>query len=132
MLEDGYRIFIARVASGRHRTTRQVEAVAGGRVWTGVAARSLGLVDALGGLETAIGIARQRAGIGPDEDLVVERLPKVKRSFLVGLIEALFDESDFSARAALELPPALQALIATARLPVGEMLALMPYTIEVR
>ena len=132
LLEEGYRTFVTRVARGRHRTTRQVEAVAGGRVWTGVAARSLGLVDALGGLETAIGIARQRAGIGPDEDLVVERLPKVKRSFLVGLIEALFDESDFSARAALELPPALQALIATARLPVGEMLALMPYTIEVR
>ena len=132
LLEDGYRAFIARVARGRHRTTRQVEAVAGGRVWTGVAARSLGLVDALGGIETAIEIARQRAGIQPDEDIVVERLPKVKRSFLYGMIAALFNEDDFSSRAALELPPALQALIATARLPVGEMLALMPYTIEVR
>ena len=132
LLEDGYRAFIARVASGRHRTTRQVEAVAGGRVWTGLAARSRGLVDALGGIEAAIEVARERAGIGADEDLVVERLPRVKRSFLYSMVAALFEDSDFTSRATLELPPVLQALIATAHLPVGEMMALMPYTIEVR
>jgi hypothetical protein len=32
----------------------------------------------------------------------------------------------------MPLPPALRALIAAARLPAGEMMALMPYTIEVR
>jgi protease-4 len=132
LLEDGYRSFIARVARGRHRTTSQVEAVAGGRVWTGFGARARGLVDALGGLEMAIDIARERAGIGPDEDFVVERLPKVKRSFLYGMIDALLSEDALSSRAALELPPALRALMATASLPVGEAMALMPYTIEVR
>jgi protease-4 len=132
LLDDGYRMFVARVARGRHLTPRQVEAVAGGRVWTGLAARSRGLVDALGGIETALDIARARAGIGPGEDFVVERLPRVRRSFLYGLLETLLDEDDFSSRAALDLPPVLRALIATARLPVGESLALMPFTIEVR
>jgi protease-4 len=110
----------------------RVEAVASGRVWTGVAARSRGLVDRLGGLETAIDMARARAGIGRDEDLVVERLPKVKHSFLQSMLAGLFDEDDFSSLQARELPPVLRALIAMARLPVGQSLALMPYSIEVR
>ena len=131
-LEDNYRAFIERVARGRGRTRDQIEAVAGGRVWTGLAARSRGLVDRLGGLETAIGMARGRAGIGADETIVVERLPKPKHSFLQGLLEGLFSEDDFSSRALLDLPPVIRALIATARLPIGEAMALMPYTIEVR
>lgn len=132
LLEQGYSAFIDRVARGRHRTRSQVEAVAGGRVWTGLAARSRGLVDRLGGLEVAIDMARARAGIAPDEDFVVERLPRVRRSFLYGLLQTLFDEDDYSSRASLDLPPALRALIAMARLPVGQSLALMPYSIEVR
>jgi len=131
-LEDGYRTFIERVARGRGRTRAQVEAVAGGRVWTGLAARPRGLVDRLGGLETAIGMARERAGIGADESIVVERFPKLKHSFLQSLLEGLFSDEDFSSRAMLDLPPVLRALIATTRQPIGEAMALMPYTIEVR
>jgi protease-4 len=132
LLGEGYRAFIDRVARGRHRTRGQVEAVAGGRVWTGVAARSRGLVDRLGGLETAIDMARARGGIGRDEDYEVERLPRVKHSFLQSLLSGLFDEDDFSSLRALELPPVLRNLIAMARLPVGQTYTLMPYSIEVR
>ncbi|HEY6866917.1 MAG TPA: signal peptide peptidase SppA [Candidatus Eisenbacteria bacterium] len=132
MLEDGYRNFLDRVARGRRRSTAQVEAVAGGRVWTGLAARSRGLVDRLGGIEEAIAMARARAGIGRDEEIVVERFPKVKRSFLQGLIEDLVDEQDAARDGEIRLPPVLQAYLAAARLPAGQALALMPYSIEVR
>lgn len=52
-LDAIYADFSAKVASGRHLTAEQVEAVAKGRVWTGLEAQERGLVDALGGLEDA-------------------------------------------------------------------------------
>jgi protease-4 len=132
ILEEGYRTFVARVANGRHRTTRQVEAVAQGRAWTGLAARSRGLVDGLGGLEAAIDVARERGGIGPDEDFSVERLPRVRRPFYFDLLEALLGEDALAARAGPVLPPALRSLLDRARQPVAGTMALMPYTIEIR
>jgi protease-4 len=45
----------------------QIEAVAGGRVWTRRRAHELGLVDALGGLDDAVALARTRAGLGSGE-----------------------------------------------------------------
>ena len=53
-LDQTYRGFKERVASGRHMSADQVEAVAKGRVWTGEEARERGLVDALGGYDVAL------------------------------------------------------------------------------
>lgn len=58
-----YATFVDRVATGRGMTTEAVEAVAGGRVWSGVDAREEGLVDELGGLMEAIDHARVLADI---------------------------------------------------------------------
>jgi ClpP class serine protease len=67
---DGfYKNFVAKVAEGRHLTPERVDGVAQGRVWTGAQAKERGLVDALGGLDTAIAIAKQRAHIPADEDI---------------------------------------------------------------
>ncbi|MGD8398266.1 MAG: signal peptide peptidase SppA [Anaerolineae bacterium] len=63
MLGDGYARFSARVAEGRNMTGDEVEAVAGGRVWTGAQALEAGLVDALGDLQFAAGRARSLAGM---------------------------------------------------------------------
>jgi len=61
---DGfYKNFVAKVAEGRHSTPERIDAVAQGRVWTGAQAKERGLVDALGGLDTAVSIAKQRAHI---------------------------------------------------------------------
>lgn len=68
-LDQIYVDFKARVADGRGMSDEEVEAVAKGRVWSGVRALSLGLVDALGGLDTAVAIAREEAGL-PDDELV--------------------------------------------------------------
>ncbi|MBK9286525.1 MAG: signal peptide peptidase SppA [Flavobacteriales bacterium] len=58
-----YDTFTSRVAEGRHMTQAQVDSIAQGRVWTGVDAKRLGLVDELGGLEAAITDASKLAGL---------------------------------------------------------------------
>mgnify|MGYP001627384530 CR=1 FL=1 len=65
-VEDGYEVFISRVASGRNMAKEDVLKVASGRVWTGMQAKSNGLVDVLGNLEDAIQIAAEKAGISDD------------------------------------------------------------------
>jgi protease-4 len=69
-VEDGYETFIARVAEGRGMHPDSVRKVASGRVWTGTQAKARGLVDVLGGLETAIGIAAAKIKAGDDYRVV--------------------------------------------------------------
>jgi protease-4 len=64
-LDRIYADFTGKVASGRKMTPEQVHDVARGRVWTGADAAANGLVDQLGGLEVAVGLARRRAAL-PD------------------------------------------------------------------
>ena len=73
ILEDFYRQFLEKVATSRHMTVEQVDALGQGRVWTGQQAKQRGLVDELGGLDTAVAIAKQRAKIpaGEDAELVI-------------------------------------------------------------
>ncbi len=62
-VEDFYKVFVGRVAEGRHMTYDQVHQIARGRVWTGADAVKIGLVDTLGGLDLALSIAAEKAGI---------------------------------------------------------------------
>jgi protease-4 len=64
--------FVRAVAKNRDMTEEQVEAVAQGRVWTGLAAKENGLIDRIGGLEDAVMIARELAGISPDDQVDVQ------------------------------------------------------------
>lgn len=74
ILSGLYDSFIGRVATARGQTPEQIDAVARGRVWAGSAAFQHGLVDTLGGLETALSIARRRAGITDDQQVrIIER-----------------------------------------------------------
>ena len=87
-MEGFYQNFVAKVADGRHSTPERIDAVAQGRVWTGAQAKERGLVDALGGLDAAVAIAKERAKIPADEDVeLVVYSPR--RSFY----EALTDSS---------------------------------------
>jgi protease-4 len=60
-----YDVFLDRVMASRRMSRDEVDAVAGGRVWTGRQAQERGLVDHLGGLEDALAKARQEAGLHP-------------------------------------------------------------------
>jgi protease-4 len=60
-ISHGYDEFLARVASGRHKTHEQIDAIAQGRVWAGADAHRLGLVDQLGSFNDAVKAAARRA-----------------------------------------------------------------------
>ena len=74
-LDQVYEAFIGRVARGRDLPKEKVRAVAGGRVWTGAQAHEIGLVDELGGLARALELAKQAAGIAPDEPVELRPFP---------------------------------------------------------
>ena len=62
-IEDFYVTFCQRVATGRNLKREYVESIAQGRVWTGLDAKQIGLVDTLGGISLALRIAAEKAGI---------------------------------------------------------------------
>jgi protease-4 len=66
-----YEQFVERVAHSRKLTIEQVDAIGGGRVWTGLQAKENGLVDQLGGLDAALTKARELANLSADAPLVV-------------------------------------------------------------
>lgn len=62
-IEHGYQQFLQIVAEGRDMLPEQVDKIAQGRIWTGMDARQLGLVDQLGGLDEAVESAANLAGL---------------------------------------------------------------------
>ena len=80
-INNGYDLFLKRCADGRGVAVEDIAKVAEGRVWTGSKAKEIGLVDELGDLDKAIGIAAQKAGLAdycvkayPEEKSVIEKL----------------------------------------------------------
>lgn len=88
-VEDFYKTFCQRVATGRNLSVKYVDSIARGRVWTGTQAKELGLVDELGGMNTALRIAAQEAGI---TDYSIVAYPKQKDA-VTELMEMLNEEA---------------------------------------
>lgn len=59
-VERGYETFVSRVAEGRYMTADEVKAIGGGRVWDGMTAVEIGLVDEIGSLTDAIDAMAQQ------------------------------------------------------------------------
>ncbi len=70
-----YKDFVGKAAESRGRSYEELDEVAQGRVWTGAQAHARGLVDGIGGLDTAIERARALAGLGSDEGEAVYHAP---------------------------------------------------------
>ena len=70
-----YEDFIGKVAEGRSMTKEAVDQIGRGRIWTGKQAKEIGLVDELGGLNLALSIAREKAGLTRKEVQLI-RLPR--------------------------------------------------------
>jgi len=85
-LDETYRGFKDHVATGRHMTEEEVEAVAKGRVWSGEEAKARGLVDELGGYAVALRLAKQAANISAEAPVTLTVFPREK-----GLAELLYD-----------------------------------------
>ncbi|MCL1837625.1 MAG: S49 family peptidase [Treponema sp.] len=73
-----YADFTARVAANRGMELERVEAVAQGRVFSGVGALNAGLIDSIGGLDDAIRMARKLANINDDMTVSFSEYPKPK------------------------------------------------------
>lgn len=65
-VEDVYSTFVGHVAEGREMTPEAVNAIGEGRVWCGVDAARIGLVDDFGGLKKALVVAAEQAELGED------------------------------------------------------------------
>ncbi len=89
MVDWIYGEFITKVAEGRKLKRDFVEEIAQGRVWSGVEAKKLGLVDELGGLDAAIAFAADRAKLGSNYRLV--EYPRQKE--LLEAIQELLDKT---------------------------------------
>jgi len=70
-LYQSYVSFVTKAAESRGMTFEQMEPLAQGRTWMGEKAKELGLIDELGGLDKAIEIAREKAGIDSTEKVKV-------------------------------------------------------------
>jgi protease IV len=60
-INQGYELFTKRCADGRKMEQDSIKVIGEGRVWTGLHAKQLGLVDQLGSLDDAIAVAKKRA-----------------------------------------------------------------------
>ena len=88
-----YEEWVTGIAEQRGMTPEEVNAIARGQVFTGRQALANGLVDALGGIDRALELLKDQAGIAADDDLSFLHLPKEK-----SMIEKLL-EGDFAGAA---------------------------------
>lgn len=91
-VERGYDTFLDRCAQGRGLTPEAVNAVGQGRVWTGSQALEKGLVDELGGIETAVQRAAELAGLSDYSRMEVSG----SKDFLKDFLEKQWGEAKLS------------------------------------
>lgn len=77
-VEDTYETFLSRVAQGRKLTVAEVDSMAQGRVWSGVDAKRIGLVDELGNLNDAIAEAAKMTNL---DEYGIKKFPRYKTGF---------------------------------------------------
>lgn len=109
-----YEDFTGKVAEGRDMPIETVLEVAKGRVWTGEQAHKRGLVDELGGLHTAIRLAKEAAEIDEDTDIRLKPFPRPKSSQeqLMSLLNmSVESQQDLAAFQQLLESPEIRALI---------------------
>lgn len=84
LIDYFYWDFVKKVAKGRRKSKDEIHQIAQGRVWSGIKAKKLGLVDTTGDLLLAIACAKKLGGIPKDEEIDIEKLPRKR-----GIIEML-------------------------------------------
>ena len=123
-----YQTFLTRVADGRGMTKEEVHKIAQGRVWSGVEANAIGLVDHLGGLDLAL---ERAAALAEIEDYRLTTYPKFDddlESILEGLVGGPFGK--LRTQLPPEIPLWIQGLEALKN-PANQLQARLPYTLNV-
>ncbi|HYA49270.1 MAG TPA: S49 family peptidase, partial [Burkholderiales bacterium] len=119
-----YDQFLTKVAEGRKMSKLDVHQAGRGRVWTGRQAKDLGLVDELGGLSMAVGLAKKLAKIPAEEEVRLVIWPK-KLTFWQTLFGA--PELGLNLRSTSGLEKALQTLRLMDRTRIW---AVMPFRVQ--
>ena len=131
LMDDFYKNFLAKVGEARKMPPEAVDRVAQGRVWTGEQARGNGLVDELGGLDTALRILKKKAGIRPDARIELVEYPKRK-----SLLELLLNRArQGDEESSLTLPQWAAGVLAWKRLErmfPNPFWARLPYAFDFR
>ena len=126
-IEQTYQTFIGHVSAGRGIPVDQVDAIGQGRVWSGVNAKEIKLIDEFGGLNDAIKLAAEKAGV---ENYRLVELPRQKQ-----FIEQLMENVSTEAKAWIlrdELGDSFKAYNRIMGMLQNQgVLARMPYDVEV-
>jgi protease-4 len=83
---DDFNKWLADVAERRGMTFEEAEKLAHGRIWTGRQAKENGLIDEVGGLDRALALAKEEAGVDADEEVTLVHYPK-KKGLLASIME---------------------------------------------
>lgn len=104
-VDEIYDDFLSRVAEGRGMTKEQVNRIARGRVWTGVDAKRIGLVDELGGINAAIAFAKKQAKLS---EAKIKYWPEKKEDPIETILEQLGEDEAQAKIEANKLPESLK------------------------
>ena len=80
MVNQGYELFTKRCADGRHVTQDSIKQIAEGRVWDGITAKQIGLVDEFGGIREAAAWVAGKAKLG--KDFKTQNYPALEDPFM--------------------------------------------------
>ena len=80
MVNEGYELFTKRCADGRHVTQDSIKQIAEGRVWDGITAKQIGLVDEFGGIREAVAWVAKKAKLGDDYE--TQNYPAMEDQFM--------------------------------------------------
>lgn len=137
-MEAIYDLFRQRVAEARNMTTEKVHELGRGRVYVGVDARKLGLVDEAGGLLDAVELVRARAGLR-DRQKTEIRIAPARASILDMILESAGLPKWLRGPKAKERPPTPVIDLARAKVPLsvlylgqGQPLTMMPGIVSVK
>lgn len=108
VIDDIYDQFVSAVAEGRNLPVEKVRNLADGRIFTGRQAKEIGLVDELGGMQDAVGIAKDLAGISGEPKLVYP--PKDKENLLKYFVEESASQVGRMLQESQRTAPAMQYL----------------------
>lgn len=111
-LDRIYVDFTSKVADGRGMTRDAVHGIAKGRIWSGSDAKRIGLVDEVGGMGTALRLAREAAGLAPDAEIELKLYPEPRTPLQV-VMANLRGDDDAATAMAVEM---LEAVRPAARL----------------
>jgi protease-4 len=113
-LDRVYVDFTGKVADGRKLPKEKVLEIAKGRIWSGQDAKDLGLVDELGGYDTALKLAKKAAGIPEGDEVKIVVYPQPK-TFYQSVIERRSPESSDREAVGQTLAKILQVVQPVAR-----------------